>query len=445
MSRRPVGIRLGSLAVAALVVGSWAQALDAQTPDRVRLGTPSWAEVMVPVTRDAAPVTGVAIALPVGSGSDPIGRAGATRVAADAVVFEVERRLGRVAVEGQTRIEPDRTLLTFVVRSEQVGALFDAIDAAGYGSGPSVAAVDSARQRRTEVLRFQLDSPIREVEVEVRALLYGPGDPRNRPPGGTLDEVAALTEGELDAVRRDLFRPGTARVVVVGPVEADRPVSTSRSVSTSPRPDSTADATLPPTAPEPRLTGTTSAGPAWQTGDRRVVEREVTNSWISVAFPVPADLPRIAVLFIADRMAQELSVSPPDPGLFNASVEILELPGGEVIQVSAAVLPEMAAGFESEIVGLPALLSSARDPAFFRFQRGRFRAQRLIGEAAPEAAATRMAAELLTRGEILDFDQSVWTLDAGMAADAAQALGPPRILLFGPDLVGSGKPLRPGP
>ena len=170
-----------------------------------------------------------------------------------------------------------------------------------------------------------------------------------------------------------------------------------------------------------------------------MVHRDVTNTWLSVAFPVPSDLPRIAVLYVADRMSQELNSLPPNRGLFNASVEVVEMPEGEVILVHAAVLPEAAGALESKIHGLPGTLALARDPAFFRIHRSRFRALRLVREAAPEEAATRMALELLTRGAILDFEDAVWTLDAGGAADAAASLGPPRTLVFGPSLAG-GRP-----
>jgi hypothetical protein len=170
-----------------------------------------------------------------------------------------------------------------------------------------------------------------------------------------------------------------------------------------------------------------------------VIVREVTNTWISVAFPVPADLPRVAVLFVADRMQQELDATPPDPGLFNVSVEVAEMPEGEVLVVEAAVLPDASERFERRILDLPARLAAERDPAFFRYHRGRFRAGRLIADAPPEQAAERMAAELLARGQILAFDEAVWSLDAATAADAASALGPPRILVFGPDLTG-GRP-----
>ena len=380
------------------------------------VSAPGWAAVLEVVPRPASPVIEVAIAVPVGSGLDPADRPGAGRVAAEAVIVELESLLGRGNLEGRVTIAPDRTILTFLLRPGQLDEFLAAFGEAAFGAGPRAQALESARRQRAEVLRFEVDSPVREVAVERRSLLYGVGDNRNSPPEGTLESIEALDESQLQASRRSLFRPGDARVVVVGPAEPAPPASG--------------------VTPDPIPAGTTSAGPAWTVEERRPVSREVTNTWLSVAFPVPAELPRIAVLYVADRMSQDLNAQPPDPGLFNASVDVVEMPEGEVILVHAAVLPESAPGFESRILGLPGKLALARDPAFFRFHRGRFRAARLVLEAAPEAAAARMAVELLTRGAILDFEDAVWTLDADEAADAAAALGPPRTLVFGPSLGG---------
>lgn len=414
-----------------------AQTSGPSSPATIRLETPEWAAALATVPRPSAPVAGVAVALPVGSGADAPDLPGAGQIAADAVVATVEARLGAGEVEGRARVEPDRTVLTFLVRPEAIPALFDALSQAAWGAGPDDAAVGEALRRRSDVLRFELDSPVREVDVERRVLLYGTGDPRTRPPGGTLAVVDSLLgPAEVDSARRTMFPRGEARVVVVGPVASAGALPDSATAGA----DSVAadSAVATPASPPARLPGTTSVGPAWTVGDRRVVTRPVTSTWLAVAFPIPADLPRIGVLYVADRMHRELNATPPDPGLFSASVEVVEMPEGEVMLVRAAVLPESASSFESRILALPAEIASERDPTFFRFHRGRFRSSRLIREAEPEAAATRMATELLTRGEILDVDDAVWALDVGMAITAATSLGPPRILVFGPDLEGGG-------
>lgn len=422
----PALVRRAVVGMAAFAL--WGGPSAAQTPDPVRVSSPSWAEEIHIETRPAAPVVGVSVAFPVGSGSDANGLPGLGQVAGEAVVAEVEAQLGAGEVEGRARVTPDRTLLTFLVRPERVSALLDALGRATGSTPVSGASIETALQRRSEVLRFELDSPVAEGDQERRALLYGDGDPRVRPPGGTLTVVEGSGAAEVEAARRTLFT-GSAHLAIVGAVVS---ADAQPMVAETPGVDSLAPG--PVVVSERPVAGTTSAGPAWTAGDRRLVVRPVTNSWVTVAWPVPAELSRVAVLYLADRIHRELNASPPDPGLFNASAEVVELPAGEIILVRAAVLPDAAARFEATILDLPRTLSLARDTAFFRFNRGQFRASRLIAEAAPEAASDRMAVELLTRGVVLDFDDAVWDLTADIAADAAESLGDPRILVFGPEL-----------
>ncbi len=383
--------------------------------DVVELSRPTWAARFAVETVTSTPLVGIAVALPTGSGADPADRPGAGRLAAESVGEAVERRIGRGHAEARVDLGPDRATLVFLVRPERASELLEVLGEVGFGEGPGAEAIRAAQARHADALRFQQDSPLHDVGVERRALLYGNGDPRTRRPEGTLASVEGMSEGDVEAARRALFVRGDARVVAVG-----------RAQSAAPSMAGAADAADGPTA-----------GPAWSAADRRAVNREVTNTWITVGFPVPEGLSRIALLFVADRMSQELNASPPDPGLFDASVSVVQTSAGEIVLVEAAVLPESADGFESRILALPQRLASQRDPAFFRFHRGRFRSTRLVAEAPPEEAAARRAIDLLVRGEIFDFEEAVWTLDAQIAAEAALSLGPPRVLVFGPDLGGS--------
>ncbi|WP_405282684.1 hypothetical protein V3331_11890 [Gaopeijia maritima] len=433
-------IRRTVASVAFLALAAVAPAA-AQLAPPLQVEAPEWAERVHVETRPAAPVVGVSVAWPVGSGADAEGRTGVGQAAADAVVASVEASLGAGQAEGRARVEPDRTLLTFLVRPERVEALLDALERATR-SPLDGAPIDDALRRRTEVLRFEFESPVNEVDAQRRAMLYGDDDPRVRAPGGTLEDFESrITRADVESAHRAIFTGG-AHLVLVGAVAFEGASPRVESTAVPAAPDSLATdapggaAPAAPVVPERPVAGTTSAGPAWTTGDRRVVHRPVTNSWIAVAWPVPADLSRVAVLYLADRMHRELNAVPPDPGIFNATAEVAELPDGEIILVRAAVLPEATDRFEARILGLPAELARERDAAFFRFHRGRFRASRLIDEAAPEAAADRMALELLTRGAVLDFDEAVWELDVDEAADAATSLGEPRVLVFGPDLGG---------
>lgn len=407
------------------------------TAEPLVIRAPAWAARFDLVTRRMSPVAGVAIALPVGSSGDPVGAEGAGWVLADAVVREVEGQVGSGRVEAGARVDPLRTTFTFVVRTEAVADLLEAFRRVAFEAGPGAEAVGAARDERIADLVFQQDSPVREVDRESRALIYGSGEDRVHAPGGRLSSVEGLDAAAVEGVRRSGYDPGAAVVSVVGAV----------ALAPETRPAGTAPAdTLRPQDPPPAeartLSGRVDAPAdgdalAWTEGARRVVEREVTNSWIVAAWPVPRRLSRVAVDFVAHRMERELNPSPPEPGVFSADVEIIEMPEGEVLVVSAAVQPRRAAAMESRILSLPSQLSTPPGRTFFLWYRRQFRADRLVADAPPEAEARRRGREILARGSALDVAGDVWSLTPDGIAETAAALGQPRVLVFGPPRGGN--------
>jgi hypothetical protein len=347
------------------------------------------------------------------------------------VARSVTDDLGDGRVEAAARVEPDRTTLTFLTRTRAVPELLDAFRNAAFASGPRAAAVAAARESRVEELAFQQDSPVLEVNRASRRLIYGSEEARVHAPGGTLASVEALDPGAIEGLRRTAYRPGDAVVVVVGAIAAAREELDAGGDSLS--------AEMAPQSSPMRIAGqvpASPAGPVWSGGAREVVERPVTNSWITVAWPVPDGVPPIAVDFIAHRMERELNPSPPDPGVFHASVEVVCVPGGEVLVVRAAVQPGQTDAMESRILSLPRGLSEPLDDTFFLWYRRQFRADRLLAEAPPEAAARQRARQILQRGSALDVAEEIWRLTPGVVAETAEALGRPRVLVFGPPVSG---------
>jgi hypothetical protein len=99
------------------------------------------------------------------------------------------------------------------------------------------------------------------------------------------------------------------------------------------------------------------------------------------------------------------------------------------------VVPEAAAGWETRILGaVERLATEAPAEDFFRWRRRRFRAERLLVESAPEVEARRITADLLRDGRSRDLGVEIWGLDGQELLRAARSLGPPRILVLGPDL-----------
>lgn len=426
--------RLRRAAVVAALLGALAPGgvraqADAAPPSAAgvprTLAVPAWPGRLDVRTRPLAPVSGVALALPVGSSGDPTGEEGGTWILADAVVRTVEARLGPGTVQGSARVEPERTTFTFVVRNDAVEALLEALHRVAFETGPDAVAVSAAREARVADLVFQQDSPVGEVNRAARTLIYGSSEDRVHAPGGTLGSVEVLDPAAVERIRRAGFDPARSVVSVVGAV-AGAPVPDSTDASPAPR-------TMTGRVPAP----TTSPDPPWTQGSRQVVEREVTNSWIMVAWPVPGSLSRIAVDFIAHRMERELNPSPPDPGVFSATVEVVEMPEGEALVVRAAVQPRQGDAMEARILGLPERLATPLDDTFFLWYRRQFRAERLMADAAPEAAAQRRAREILARGSALEVEDDVWELTPEAVASATAGLGAPRVLFYGPPRAGN--------
>ena len=118
-------------------------------------------------------------------------------------------------------------------------------------------------------------------------------------------------------------------------------------------------------------------------------------------------------------------------------VRVEETPAGAVLMVEASVFPESAERWEARILGaMEGLATQVTPDDFFAWRRRRFRAARLVEEAAPEVEARRITADLLRDGRMRDLGVEIWSLRPEAVQAAARALGPPRIMLLGPDLAG---------
>lgn len=402
--------------------------------------------------RPGSPAVGLTLVLPVGSALDPDGREGTARALAGVMVRQVEAALGDQGGLAQLQVTPERTTLTVLAVAEAwPDALAALLDAAFRGPLPAGALAAEVAGLQ-EVLTFEAGAPILDVRRETRTLLYGPGHPADRPPGGTPPGLAALTAGELTAFRDAHVRAADAALALVGVGDETRALRLlgvpAPAADTAPAmPDSAAPRAGAPTPPD---TAPVAAGPAmpsgpgpyegtlaWAQGNRIRIAQEVTSTWIAVAYPVPADLPLTLLDFITHRLDEELNPTPPDPGLFSARVEVRPAPGGRVLMVEAAVLPDAAERWEARILEAVERLATPADDAFFLWQRRRFRSSALLAEAAPEAASARYAADLLELDGVRDLAPAIWALDAATLAAGVAALGPPRILVYGPDLVGN--------
>lgn len=397
------------------VLMSWATPALGQLPD-----TTTYSAVAVSGHPRGTVVSAV-VRIPVGSGHDPEGLEGTAWMLGELLAHRANDAVGheaRVVVEVD-RLESRYTLLALPgVWEESWRRLEDVL----FREPVTDADVERHREEALDALRFTAGSPVRNFDVESARLVAPPSHPWARAVVGTVETVERLAPAALDAFKRDTYRSRQATVAVVGP-RAHIPGGGGPRASARPDTSGRSDTGLP----------------AWQTEDRSVLVQDVTNSWVTVAWPVAPDTPRTALEFLAHLLQEELDPDPPDPDRFSVDVRLVDAPGGVVLMVEAAVFPEAADRWEARILGAKDALTRRRmDTDFLGWRRRRFRTARLLAEAAPEAEAARLAEDLSRNGRIRDLSVEIWELDGARLLTAAEALGPPRILRLGPDLVDGG-------
>ncbi|MHB1194587.1 MAG: peptidase M16 family protein [Longimicrobiales bacterium] len=404
----------GALALAVAVLGLALRPLSAQE-----------VEAHVPrAVSHHAHGTAVALALriPAGSQDDAPGLEGTAWLLARVLEDQVAWALESAPAVFSASVERATTVFTLVADPSAWEQAWSIADSVLLHAPLDPGLVERHRSALLETLAFEVGSPYREFEDVAAALLAEPGSPWARPPRGTAASLAALGTAELERYRARHLGRDVGACAVVGPVPLELP--------------STPSHAAPPDPPVP-------ADAAWVTGDRVILARDVTSTWVVVAYPAPSDLPRTHLELAAHLLEEELDPTPPAPDRYSVDVRIEETRGGPVLLVEASVVPEAAARWEARIVG--AVERMATEPLaedFFRWRRRRFRTERLLAESAPEAEARRITADLLRDGRVRDLGVEIWGLEARTLSDAARSLGPPRILVLGPDLGQDGSGTR---
>jgi hypothetical protein len=386
------------------------------------------------VVDSTAVVAALSLRLASGTGDDPVGREGLTYLAVDALRRALLEVPGVMEVEAAAARSDTR--LTVVVRP---GAFAD-IEARIDDPASLAPGIPAARRSVVDRFAFTAETPRHEMELEAARLLAGFDDPWSRPASGTPASVPGIDDAAIVARWSALLEARSARVRV-GPPGAFPPAASDTDTGRDAAPEAPGaasalpDTVLPDTAaPVAAATPAASVAPPWIRTDRVRIVRDVTNLWIVVAFPLPPDLERTSVDHLVHRIDEILHPVPGDPGLIGAEVEVVRLPEGEAIVVTASVLPPSATTWEARIVGIPDRISPPFDPDFFRWERRRFRAHLLLRDAPIGHRAARIASDLFTGGDVRDLAEEAWALEPDDLANAAGRLGPPRILVFGPDV-----------
>lgn len=359
-------------------------------------------------------VVAVALRIPTGSKDDPEGFAGTAWLLGRVLEDQANRRLDPAEAVVTATVDRSTTVVTLLALPGAWREAWAHVDSVLFEAPLEADVLERHKQELRARMTFEAGSPFRDFEAQAASLLAEPGSPFTRPIQGTTASVPNVGVRTLDVHRSAFFRRDAAAQAVAGPVS---------------------DGAMPRGEPTPPA----GDGMAWLTGERFSRIQDVTSTWISVAYPTPYALPRTHLELVAHLLDAALEPTPPPPDLYSLGVRIEETPRGPVLVVDASVYPEASAAWETRI--LSEVRRLAEEPVgedFFHWRRRRFRASRLLEEAAPEAEVRRMTADLLRDGRARDLSAEIWSLDARALRAAARALGDPRILLLGPDLGANG-------
>lgn len=386
--------------------------------DSARAPLPDTAKWIAVAPRPRSTVVAVTLSFPAGSADDEDGRGGSAwllaqtlqSMAMDAIgptadisIHATRNRFHASLVCAPEDWERDLgTLVTVLTRRDVSDEHFEAV-----------------RTRLVNRMTFEAGAPVREFETEA-ARLYSAGETEwSRPPEGDLEGLQGLTVQDLDRFRRRALTSGRAVAAVVGPVEAGQ-----------------ATATVARILGSGASTGKVASAVAWLTGERQVEVRDITNTALAFAYPLPAGYSRTEAEFLASVLRENLVSDPPDPGVYSVVVRVVDAPTGPVLAVEATVFPEVGDRWERKIVEAVehVRLTDPGDDVYFPWQHRRFRAAALGGDAAPEDLALRLSLDLMRDGRIRDLDAESHDLRPEGLVALARSLGDPRILIFGPDL-----------
>lgn len=401
-----IGRILGAWACALASAGAAVLPLSGQVPS-------GYARSAVSVHPHGTMVA-VSLRLPAGSAQDAPGLEGTAFLLAETMKARADERLDPQVAVLSTRVEPAHTTFTLLSLPEEWRQAWAAVEAILFDLPVDESHFEAERSELQAVLAFESGSPVRRFQMEAAATLVEAGSAWSRPTRGSLESVGRIRHADAARFRAAHYTRGGAAIALVGPLAGEA---------------GSVDGATP--LPDGR-----PGGMAWTAGERIVLTQEVTSTWISVAYPAPAELSRTTLELVAHLVLEELDPVPPAPDRYGVDVRLVDTPGGPVLLVEAAVLPEAADRWEARIAEVVrGLAHRPMADDFFRWKRRRFRTVRLLDEARPEIEAERITRDLALLGAPRALGADIWSLGPGQLQQAAASLGEPRILRYGPDLA----------
>jgi hypothetical protein len=413
-------------------------------------------------------VVALTIRFPAGSALDPEGEEGTAFILGRVLEEEANLRLAPLRSRIEVGVGRHEFLVTLLSPASSWAEALRVLEGILDDGSLSESTASRIRDRQAERALFELGAPVRAFEVERARLVLGVSTPGARPIDGTRESMLRIPDdGPLRFRARHLDR-AQATIAVVGPVsESDleralgpgvrhtsptapptrAAVPAARAAVPTPPVADTGVVEVParqaaplPPAPLTRLrTGSAGAlgigsGPAaWSTGSRDILDRDLTSTWIAIAWPFPEGTSEVLLDFLGHILLGSVVQSPPEPGLFGIEVSIDFRDASPLLVVSAAVDPRTTLAWEERILqGMARMADSPPEGAFFELGRRRFRNTRLLATAGAADRSRWIARTLGTSRPLPDEELQIWALSRTLLSSASEATAPPRILLMGP-------------
>lgn len=386
---------------------------------------PDTLQLVVVSERPWTSAVAVTLSFAGGYGDDPPGAEGTAWLLGRVLERSVAASLAETGAVAAIEVEGDRTWVTLLTTSDAWAAAYRTLTRTLLTDPLDPALAAETRAELSGQVFFQRDAPVRAFELEARRMLLGAE--RARSPMGTPSSVSGMTVEALEATRARIYRMDEARLAVVGAVDPAEAASIVGAHRTMARRGEQAwvveGAPLPPRTP----------GWAWETGGRTLVADDITNNWIRAAYPFDGTTSRRPMEFLAHVIGEQLGIDLPAPGLISRRVEVRELPGGPVVQVTIAAQWPTVRAWEQRIVDIVDHLSAGNlSPDDLNRQYRRFRSARALAMADPEREGRRLLIEAASDGGPGELRAPMEGLSSEEVQRAAAGLGEPRVLVYGP-------------
>ncbi len=365
--------------------------------------------------------TAVSLAVDLNAGGiwDP--QAGVSRLAAEALLVGLHARLAALGASG--RLDCDRFGLRFTLLAPPStwlatsGIFLDAL----FHPAIRPEALDTARARLLRSLHFQQGDPATEIRAAAHEALFGETHRWARGACGRPETVESLTLADAQAAASQRFTPERAAGAIAGPVVwEDALALLARDLGDARL------ATLLPLPEPPPLPGT------------REVASPTVTAWVAVVFPLAREPDDEATHLLAYELAEALHPSPDRPHVVDAAAEVERFGGGGALVVYVVADPEEARSWVERVQALVDSAAAAPlDGAAFDLLLRRYRGERLLSLATPEAQAADAADRLFFDHAYVPPAERIAALNAGRLRSAASALGAPAVAYLGPSPPGS--------